>query len=188
MALRAPELIFGEKITSSIDIWSFGCLIYEFQTGTPLFCVAKYGDDEDDETDDDHSLELNDVLNPLPDSWLKEKWPRANKYFGPNRERLFLANDAGDRGDDEAGKSLETQGDEVSSEVVDEDYESYKAEYGDGPWINSPLEVLFKQNKPEDIDEEEADVVTSLIRTILKYEPSERPSAAELLEHPWFQE
>jgi hypothetical protein len=45
------------------------------------------GDDEKEDDDDDHLLDLNDALEPLPDAWLS-KWPRAHKWFGPNRERL----------------------------------------------------------------------------------------------------
>lgn len=61
VALRAPGLIFGGKIGSGIDIWSFGCLIYEIITGTTLFCVSKFGADE--QADDDHLVELNNIWN-----------------------------------------------------------------------------------------------------------------------------
>ena len=192
VALRAPELIFGEDLSSSIDVWSFGCLIYEFLTGTALFCVARYGD-EDEEADDDHLLELNDVLEPLPESWLKEKWPRASKYFGPNRERLNpeMSIDDSDEEDlgDEAGKDLDDLEDDATDGEDDKQFDGDEDEDGgDAPLINSPLEVLFERNKADDIDEKEAKVITSLLRRILKYEPSQRPSAAELLEHPWFQD
>lgn len=56
----------------------------------------------------------------------------------------------------------------------------------EGPFINDPLEVLFEKNKPDDIDSEEAELITGLIRRILRYDPSERPSSAELLKDEWF--
>lgn len=35
---RAPELIFGATVyTTSIDLWSAGCVMSEFLLGTPLF-------------------------------------------------------------------------------------------------------------------------------------------------------
>ncbi|EAY12992.1 CMGC family protein kinase [Trichomonas vaginalis G3] len=34
---RAPEVIFNNGYNSSIDVWSFGCLLFELITGTPLF-------------------------------------------------------------------------------------------------------------------------------------------------------
>ena len=200
MALRAPELIFGEKIDSSIDIWCFGCLVYEFLTGTALFCVSKLADDEDEEADDDHLLELNDILEPLPDSWLLEKWPRAHKYFGPNRERLspemdieslegeIFGDEAGKDFNDEADNDINDEPDENATDRVEGGLRGEHEEQETGPWINSPLETLFAENKPADIDNAEAGVITSLIRSILKYNPSKRPSAIELLQHPWFKD
>ena len=39
---RAPEIVLGIPYTSAIDIWSFGCILAELYTGTPLFA----GEDE----------------------------------------------------------------------------------------------------------------------------------------------
>ncbi|KAG7442880.1 kinase-like protein [Guyanagaster necrorhizus] len=36
-ALRAPEVILGLTWDEKIDLWSLGCLLYEFATGGPLF-------------------------------------------------------------------------------------------------------------------------------------------------------
>ena len=152
-ALRAPELILGGKIDSSIDIWSFGCLIFEILTGVPLFSVMVLFEDDRETTDDEHLLQMNDILEPLPDIWLQERWPRAKTYFGSARERLGPSH-------------------------VDQDK----------PYIDDPLEVRFEEHKPNDVDESEAHLITSLIRSILKYEPSQRPTAEELLRHPWFQD
>jgi serine/threonine protein kinase len=46
VTLRAPELIFKEMYNSSINIWAFGCLIYEFLIGTQLFSAVLMGDDD----------------------------------------------------------------------------------------------------------------------------------------------
>lgn len=49
------------------------------------------GDDtakEEENSDDHHLLEMNDIIEPLAETWLS-KWLRAREYFGPNRERLF---------------------------------------------------------------------------------------------------
>jgi len=47
------------------------------------------------------------------------------------------------------------------------------------------MEEVFDQAVPE-LDEEKASVVKKLIRQILQYDPSKRPSPAELLSDPWF--
>jgi len=155
--------------------------------------VSKIGS-EDESADDDHLVELNDVLEPLPDFWLKEKWPRAGKFFGPNRERFnpYSEEDAEMEVMDDT--SIEEM-DNADSKELEEAHQEEEEEGDDGDdkmedgiWINDPLEKLFEKNKPEDIDEAEAEVVTALIRQILKYEPSQRPSALELLQHPWFRD
>ena len=34
---RAPEVILGLSYTTSIDMWSFGCILVELFTGKPIF-------------------------------------------------------------------------------------------------------------------------------------------------------
>lgn len=36
---RAPEIVLGIPYTCAIDMWSFGCMMYEFYTGIPLFAA-----------------------------------------------------------------------------------------------------------------------------------------------------
>lgn len=149
-ALRAPEIIFQQPFGYGIDIWSFGCLVFEFITGGTLFVVSRLGSDQEarDGMDDDHLCQLHQVIQPLPDSMMAQ-WERSSKWFGPNGEAL--------------------------------------QPYGDGePYINDSLEVMFEKNKPADIDDDESAVLCALIRQILNYDPAKRPSAMELLEHPWF--
>ncbi|TQN68513.1 Serine/threonine-protein kinase SRPK [Colletotrichum shisoi] len=104
VGLRAPELILTKTVDRTLDIWSFGCLIFELMTGQPLFCIP--GSDFED---DEHLLSLT----------------------------------------------------------------------------ATSMEELFDRADP-DIDEEEACAVKELIRRILRYNPTERPSPAELLRDPWF--
>ncbi len=68
-----PEIILEETLTSSQDIWSFGCLIFEFITGRPLFVVDTTGDK--DEANDDHFLQMYSILGPFPENILS-KWAR----------------------------------------------------------------------------------------------------------------
>ena len=143
--------------------------MYELLTGTQLFGVCMMGDDTQEDTDDDHLLEMHDILGQLPAD-IMALWPRAHECFGPNGERLSRRekeDDVDEKDDDDMG---------------DDDMED------DEVFINDPLEVLFEQNKPADIDAEEAGAITALIRRILKYNASERPSAAEILQEKWLEE
>lgn len=47
------------------------------------------------------------------------------------------------------------------------------------------MEDLFDQAKPE-ISQKDAQMVKRLIRQILQYDPKERPSPDEVLQHPFF--
>ncbi|KAF2789710.1 kinase-like protein [Melanomma pulvis-pyrius CBS 109.77] len=152
VSLRAPELILHQPFGCSIDIWSFGCLMFEFLTGRTLFAVGILGNGqkEQDDGDDDHLIQLNDIIRPLPDS-VMAAWPRAGKWYTPNRQRL-------------------------------------QPYCNDEPYIHDSLEVLFWENKPAEIDDEESAVLCSLMRNILDYDPGNRPSAVDILKHPWFSE
>ncbi|KAK3689219.1 putative serine protein kinase [Podospora appendiculata] len=80
--LRAPELILTGAVNKSLDVWSFGCLVFELVTGQPLFCVS--GPDFED---DDHLLDLTARFGALPDE-LFQHWKTSSLYFTPER-KLF---------------------------------------------------------------------------------------------------
>lgn len=73
--LRAPELILKRPFGTGIDVWAFGCLVYEFLAGEPLFAVMS-GDDEDEaeDGDDDHLVQMNHRVRPLPE-WIANERP-----------------------------------------------------------------------------------------------------------------
>ncbi|KAF9701433.1 hypothetical protein EKO04_000677 [Ascochyta lentis] len=159
-ALRAPELILKQDFDSGIDIWSFGCLMYEFLTGEVLFAVMMIGrtQQDRDDADDDHLIQMHNIIRPLS-SLIMGAWPRASTWF------------------DSEGKPVQQDGGDETEE-----------ENGSGIYVYDTLEQRFAKRKHPDIDDEEAAVICQLIREILVYDPAERPSAAELLKHPWFSE
>ncbi|KAF4996624.1 hypothetical protein FGRMN_4370 [Fusarium graminum] len=40
LPVRAPEVVFGDRLDSRVDLWSVGCLIFELTTGQPPFDVV----------------------------------------------------------------------------------------------------------------------------------------------------
>ncbi|PSR82141.1 putative serine protein kinase [Coniella lustricola] len=76
--LRPPELVLSGVVHKSLDVWSFGCLIFELLTGWPLFLASE---------DDEHILNFIERLGPLPDE-LFEHWKTSSLYFTPER-KLF---------------------------------------------------------------------------------------------------
>ncbi|KAH7083791.1 putative serine protein kinase [Paraphoma chrysanthemicola] len=89
IALRAPEIILKQPIGPGIDIWCFGCLMFEFLTGRTLFAVGVYGNDQKDrdDADDDHLIQFIDIIRPLPDS-VMAAWSRAHNWYDDEGQRL----------------------------------------------------------------------------------------------------
>ncbi|KAF5615020.1 dis1-suppressing kinase dsk1 [Fusarium tjaetaba] len=83
LGLRAPELVLMGEVDKSLDIWSFGCLVFELVTGQPLFCVPAYN--HRTEEDDNHILELQAKLGPLPDE-LYSRWETSSRYYTKDRK------------------------------------------------------------------------------------------------------
>lgn len=153
--LRSPELICGNKINQDQDVWSLGCLIFEFITGVPLFTAYGFGRSVETK-DDDHILQMCDILGPLP-SCLMSQWPRSHLYFKANGEKI--TNHIGGLPENCDASDIEP---------------------------SPSFEVFFDQYKPAGLGAEETDTIKALLRQILRYDPKERPSSSQLLQHPWF--
>jgi serine/threonine protein kinase len=79
--LRAPKLVLTGTVNATLDIWSFGCLIFELVTGTPLFCIPGGGCS----SSSSHLLDLTARIGPLPDELFRH-WKTSSLYFTPERE------------------------------------------------------------------------------------------------------
>ncbi|KAF4444939.1 CMGC SRPK kinase [Fusarium acutatum] len=175
VALRAPEIILGGCLDQGIDIWAFGCLIFEMLIGRPLFVAIQSleGQDYDETSNDEHLIQLWEVIGPLPKPLL-EKWRRADQYF------------------DTSGNRLEVKPYEDGYVSGDEDMDSGDgtADESDGPPLAYlghfvSLEDQFMAEMSGDIDEAEAKEILALLRWIFQYNPAHRPSTSDLINHPW---
>ena len=154
-----------------IDIWNFGCLLYEYLVGLPLFELPPLPSDLDEVRDDDHLIQLSEIIGPLP-PYLLQKWPRADKHFGQNGQRKAAA-----RSPISEYFKMEYDSGTEDAEVVVGPPPSY-----------DPLERIFHERKPTEIDDEEEGTIVELLRQILRHDPRERPSASDLLGHSWFKD
>lgn len=113
VALRAPEIILGGLVSYQIDIWSFGCLIYEFLTGQRLFQVSGWAGIPLSQNNDDHLLQMFTALGHFPPA-ISAMWPRYDRYIAPNLE--IVRSDVGPgetpMGDVYVGQTLEQMFDE----------------------------------------------------------------------------
>ncbi|KAF5566762.1 CMGC SRPK kinase [Fusarium phyllophilum] len=157
-ALRAPELVLKGEFDKGQDIWSFGCLVFELIAGRPLFYV--FGPPQyDTSLDDEHLLEVTEKLGPLPDD-LFSHWKTSSLYYNEDGKKYNWIIDGVPKGRDPVTPD---------------------------PSQLDTMEKAFDKKSPE-MTEEEAQEVKKLIRWILQYDPAKRPSAEEILRHPWFAE
>lgn len=76
LAMRSPELILGEVITQAQDIWSLGCLMFEYLTGRKLFSVMP---SMLSDMDSYASLEDDDGINEAGEDGRERSEPAHNK-------------------------------------------------------------------------------------------------------------
>lgn len=84
--IRAPEVTLRYPWTSTIDIWTVGCLLFELLTERALF---------DQDTDYSHELHLQyivECLGPFPPESLKDCEDRG-KYFDEKGTLLHTNSD-----------------------------------------------------------------------------------------------
>ena len=80
---RCPEVLLGCKYSTSADIWSFGCLIFELATGNVLFDPRTGGSAYN--RDEDHLAQIIEILGPIPKS-LASKGIHSHNYLTRNGE------------------------------------------------------------------------------------------------------
>lgn len=82
---RAPEIILGIPYTTSIDMWSFGCILVELYTGYPLF---------PGESEHEQILRIMELLN-IPDDYILDQSTRKKLFFDTEGRVRVIANSRG---------------------------------------------------------------------------------------------
>ncbi|KAK6348099.1 hypothetical protein TWF718_005914 [Orbilia javanica] len=155
IALRSPELMLdSHPLDTYIDIWAFGCLMFEMLVGKQLFMTIPTANTDNDS--DVMLLLMHSILGPLPES-IHTKWPRSGKYFRSDSREHYNSMVDGPEG------------------ILD-------------PSPNIEAGIRDAVSHADGLDEEEADIVISLLRKILDYDPLKRPSASEILENSFWEQ
>lgn len=82
---RAPEIVLGIPYTAAIDVWSFGCILYELFIGYPLFP----GEDEKE-----HMAMIMEVKGVPPRSVLARA-SRRKVFFDDDYQPIIAPNSRG---------------------------------------------------------------------------------------------
>ncbi|KXH25936.1 serine/threonine-protein kinase SRPK3 [Colletotrichum nymphaeae SA-01] len=182
-SLRAPEVILNEAIGTGIDIWSFGCIVYELVTGAALFQLPPFGL-SDTEKKDEQLIQLTDIIGPLPRT-LAAKWSNAGKYYDSSGERLdTVPTDIIDGFTEDSSSDFRSI--DGSSDGF-EDVDGSGLDLGERvpPQVHESLEKLVKVHKASYVGDEEEEQIVSFLRAIFRYDPLHRPSAGALLDFSW---
>ncbi|KAL2846181.1 kinase-like domain-containing protein [Aspergillus pseudoustus] len=156
-ALRAPETLFERSVTASQDMWSFGCLIFEFITGVTLFDLCDISAIE--LTDDMHFTDMYNILGFPSDESLRDcQWPRWREHFTQSGERKTRY-----------------------SRKRDRDYDM------NGTPVALTLEELLDEYIGESLSAEELQVTKDLLRGLLEFDPEKRFSTKDAMRHKWFE-
>ena len=176
LGLRAPEAIWSGKASPHQDMWSFGCLTFELLTGRQLFSVTRFGYNEN-EMNDSHMLQL---FNTLPQNFARseylEKWDNAGEYF-----------------DVSSGKQTKSWIGEKMPELSESNSLPAHTVAKIERLKDDPAALRFAtlgerlaERKPVGMSDDEAQEVKVLLERILQGNSEARPTAAVLLEDPWF--
>ncbi|KAL4781263.1 kinase-like domain-containing protein [Aspergillus varians] len=156
--LRGPETLFQHDISAKQDMWSFGCLIFEFLTGISLFDLSDYP--VTGITDNMHFIDMYNMLGFPVDEALRDRhWPGWREFFRPDGQPVNHYTRKRDRDFDFAGgRTAHT------------------------------LEGLLKEALGASFPEEEMRTTAHLLRGLLEFDPEKRFTTKDVLAHRWFSE
>ena len=183
-SFTAPEVWFEGAAGRSTDLWALGCAIYTVRSnatmiettwgGTPLECVSG----------------MVELLGAPPKRWDclyfdDDDIPKPRNEI-PEGEDIPPWTD---------GEAIRLPLSELAANVADE-YHGPPRPKDSIPRPKGPYElemeakgrfIMWPEVKPNvEISTEEAELFGDLLGKLIKWEPDERTSTEQLLEHPWF--
>ncbi|KAL5332316.1 kinase-like domain-containing protein [Aspergillus crustosus] len=158
LQLRGPETLFQRYISAKQDMWSFGCLIFEFITGITLFDLSDHP--VTDITDEMHFIDMYNILGVPKDEGLKDRqWAGWRKFFTSNGEPANHFARKRDRDIDDFGRRT-----------------------------SHTLESLLEEALGENFSKTELDTTKHLLRGLLEFDPERRFTTKDVIQHKWFSE
>ncbi|KAL4993919.1 hypothetical protein BDV10DRAFT_199157 [Aspergillus recurvatus] len=156
--LRGPETLFQRHVSAKQDMWSFGCLVFEFITGVTLFDLSDHP--VTNITDNMHFIDMYNILGFPKDEVLRtQHWPNWQRFFKSNGEPINHYIRRRDRDLDEAGRPP-----------------------------SHTLEGLLEEAVGESLSSEELEATKHLLRGLLEFDPEKRFTTQDVLRHRWFAE
>lgn len=169
----SPEYVFDRKVGVGCDLWALGCTLFEIRTGRKLF-------DTFDDDPDEYLCKVAMTLGRLPEPWWSQGW---------EARREFLEDDV-----DATGKVVEVQRGSANEQQNSGDSSQWVVVQQPEPRsLQDALSPgLFYESRygPEgihrEIPKEEIGVLSDLLFKLLRFDPGDRLTASQALEHEWF--
>ena len=173
----SPEQVLENKVGRASDLWALGCTLFEIRTGRKLFDAF---DDDVDECLD----AIVTIMGRFPEPWWSETWERRRDFFEDSADANGRAIEVRERRSDTSGQVPDGRKEETRAVNFERARARSLEEAIAEGFVYSrdtSLEAICKV-----ISVEEARILAGLLAKLLKYDPEERISATEVLEHDWF--
>ncbi len=164
----SPELVFDKTAGVGSDLWALGCTLFEIRTGRKLF-------DTFDGDVDDHIYMMVLILGKLPEPW----W----SAWGAHKDSFEEEPDSEGRAIKTNEFTKETQSPTGQADIPEP--RSIRDALARGLVATNYGSMTICQHH-RDIPKNEIEIFADLLGKILKYDPRERLSAVEVLDHEWF--
>lgn len=180
---RSPEVMLGLPYSVAIDMWSLGCILVEMHTGEPLFSGSDQFDQMQkivktlgmipcemlDRANDQNRQQFFDLENSPPG---KSTWKLRQTKRSATKESTSTP--VQQKGEDQPKNLILPSGDPVASlsEIVQS-----------GPRQKKKFPPVETLNSPQNYA-----LFVDLVHKMLAYEPSDRITPHEALNHPFVAE
>jgi len=198
MPYASPEALFSmqDMLGPATDVWALGCSIMKVLIGCPPF-------GEKNRTFDDIVRNMEVIMGPLPEPY-RTRWYELDPTGEPNIEgdmSIPVSYDperarvvADERFEDTGTRDYlhwlirKTKTMPIITEQANEIADQYEHNNAALPRYGDPSDVYLGPNSKHTyrLPREEGDQLFDLMSRIFKWDPAERISAAEVLNHPWF--
>lgn len=198
-SLRAPEQFFGSYPSQASDLWALGCtLMHVLGSRSPFqrCAAAKTWSPV---------LRWEDALGPLPQpyraKWIASKGAVRKRKYDEMAESEPVSLSSAQLGEVKKRRLEESGTTDVvfaflakpttllvpvnAQQQQEEEEEENKAEGSEGSDGDNDSEGSSEEVREWSLPHEELDSAVSLVRSVFKYNPSDRTPAKDLLTHPF---
>ncbi|KAL4325671.1 hypothetical protein GQ457_11G014500 [Hibiscus cannabinus] len=170
---RSPEVLLGYRYSTTIDMWSFGCIVAELFLGLPLFPGA---------SEFDLLRRMIKILGSQPPDYVLKEAKNTSKFFKCIGNIHSIENEVGGKSAYQALTEEEYEPRELKKPLMGKEYFGHKN-----------LEAIvtnypYRKNLPEEDIIKEGQIRLALIdflRGLVEFDPAKRWSPFQASKHPF---